>query len=537
MVGNRFRFAILAVVSLACASRSSLPAAGLDDAIDLIQQRQYSHARVKLTRILPSIKDPEERRLALFYKGLAEQNLAETAGDALRTHLYREAAADYEAALAIDAGSGGVLNNLARVYQALDDPRAEATFRQAIALTDHPDRPLYLKNFAAFLLAHGQVAEARRLEREAADLAAENRDARRQLLALHLTADDETFEPYLRQLIDSGAISSAEDTILVALARTDLPREQNTAFLVLLVQALRRDPYDPSTWSESPIAARMQAVASSNTAVAKALNELVELHRRPVRPATAFPWWHEAGGSEGRNEFGQLAARIAKWYAQRRDIDTATEYFRVAVAVGAPNEVSPDAILGLAETLYAKKDVEGMQELARYVEREVIPTIDGSSSRGRTDLYALHRSLGLILDELGACCDYSRPDSSSYQIAAMLRAAASYGRHGDVLLPVEPEIANEFVAGHVRRGDDRSALLARTLVAETYLAQGETQLALNIVQSTPKASLVSADTLLSTRFLRTAEILGVEEAFATDRPFARPPVLLAETSHQRYTSD
>lgn len=504
------------------------PVQSLDAVIDAVARRDFTQAQAEASTVIRLSQSTEQRRQALFYRALAAQNLAEQASNDARRALYLAAATDYETALTFDPRAGGVLNNLARVYAALNDPRAASVFRRACDLQDNPDRALYLKNFAAYELTQGHVEEARRLERAAADLAGGDRDAQQQLIQLHLGAETDSFVPYVQQLIDSGATTAAEDAIIGALDNVHLTLDQASEFAILLSRALVRDKYDPTKWPDLKIAKQIGRIANSNAPVAPAMAEIAMLHARPVVPITRFPWWRDGEPSARRRDaFSRLAHRLGAWYAQSLDFETARWYMQLAVDLVDNQQSRIDYLVDLAEVLYAANDVPSIRQLARQYDAAV-PRVTITTPRDEAmTLYGYHRTMGLILDEFHVGGPQSATDAAPYHLTAMLAAAQRYGRDGDRILPVDPVVVQALTTYLEQQAEPGAVLQARIQAAETYLLQGETTLAMNVVRETSATAIAAADRRAANDFTRISQNLGL-------RPLPSNEPRLAEVNHRWY---
>ncbi len=134
----------------------------------LVQAGQPDQARQRMQQWLTSHDDDHTTRLYYANSLLAEKDFV--ASIAQFAHLHRQM-----------PGQALVLNNLAWLYQQVQDPRALATAEQAYALA--PDNPVVLDTLGALLSGQGQHGRAIGVLKRAAVLGPNNADIRRHLEA------------------------------------------------------------------------------------------------------------------------------------------------------------------------------------------------------------------------------------------------------------------------------------------------------------------------------------------------------------------
>jgi tetratricopeptide (TPR) repeat protein len=454
----------------------------------------------------------EQRVSILFEMGLLRQEQAEESTSAVKEHYLADAIRRYEEALALSSDDGGTLNNLARAYAAVNDPRAEEVFKRLVARDGDRYHSVYLFNYGAFLESHGKKAEAAVMRKRAADADTGDAESQMEILRLYVPRGSSEAMEYLKQVLDKGQAASVYDYIVDAVHLTGLTPDDRERFLIMMTASLARQSYDPGAFLSSNRGKRLLELQSDEN-LSAAIGELVSLHHEPRLTQDAFPWWASAANPARRQVFGKLATRIATWYIQHRNLERAGEYLNLAIDVlGA----DPAVVQTLAQVYAAEHRPDQLAALALKSETRL-------ASANAEDVYAVRREIGMSEANLGQWGDGSVPSSALYQLSRATEIALRFNarnRSGgiDERLPIDAALLGAVEIGWRNAGSSSRAVEVRLAAARDLLDDRSVADATEVVRPLQDRELTTAFIMDDSNRQKFADIirdLGISNDLAS----------------------
>lgn len=451
------------ILLFACSSLHPVRQSGIQKAHVAESHENKAAAYDAFAKALQNNDLSRQRRIGiLFEMGLLRQEQAEETTSPVKERHLADAVRSYEAALALSPGDGGTLNNLARAYAGLNDPRAEAIFKSLITRVDDRYQAVYLFNYGAFLESHGQTAEAAAMRKSAADADTGDAESQMEILRLYIPRGSNEAMEYLKQVLDKGQAASVYDYTVDAVRLPSLSAEDRERFTIMMAASLARQFYDPSAFLDSNRGKRLIDL-QPNPAVGSAIGELIALHQYENLSPDAFSWWTASGDPSRRQVFGKLATRIGTWYAQHGNFDRAKRYLDLAVAIPGSD---PVVVQTLAQIYAAQHRPDYLQALARDTEARLPENAE--------DVYAVRREIGMSQATLGQWGDGSVPSSALYQLRKATEIAFTFNdrnrRAGiDERLPIDATLLTAVETGWRKVGSPSDAVEARLLAARDLL--------------------------------------------------------------------
>jgi tetratricopeptide (TPR) repeat protein len=501
------------VLLFACSSLHPIQQSGIEKANIAASRERKETAYNAYEKALQNKNITQEHRVSiLFEMGLLRQEQAEESTSAVKEHYLADAIRRYEEALALSSDDGGTLNNLARAYAAVNDPRAEEVFKRLVARDGDRYHSVYLFNYGAFLESHGQKAEAAVMRKRAADADTGDAESQMEILRLYVPRGSSEAMAYLKQVLDKGQAASVYDYIVDAVHLTGLTADDRERFLIMMTASLARQSYDPGAFLSSNRGKRLLELQSDEN-LSAAIGELVSLHHEPRLTQDAFPWWASAANPARRQVFGKLATRIATWYIQHRNLERAGEYLNLAIDVlGA----DPAVVQTLAQVYAAEHRPDQLAALARKSETRL-------ASANAEDVYAVRREIGMSEANLGQWGDGSVPSSALYQLSRATEIALRFNarnRSGgiDERLPIDAALLGAVEIGWRNAGASSRAVEARLAAARDLLDDRSVADATEVVRPLQDRELTTAFIMDDSNRQKFADIirdLGISNDLAS----------------------
>jgi len=444
-----------------------------------------------------------EEASALFYLGAAQQ--ARIQSEALPEHERQTARAAaiaaYQESLQVNPASGPALNNLAQLYRAEPEKRADADalLAKAIALGD-PHKGVYLLNRAALKRDAGDMPAALQLAEQAAA------DDRADLEAHQMIVDVALASPstapllaYLKELDDAGLVARALDTAASALQRFPTERAQ---LLTSIAASLGNAAYTawPPSFAKTDAGKSVQQFLGDET-IGVGVRQLFDMLEGPV-PAESLTWWRRGFSTHERVVAGSppaamqgLMRRCAEIYRSRGDLanlQRAESYYRMAIDLSGPGTDS-SAFVALAELLFASGRVD---ELSQLVERYEGPLLE---SKGMAIAQADYRQIFELRLTLGMMYGYlrrwnnpqERYKSAIWMLEHARESAVDYnrGRSPAEQIALPPDAVKMLAAGYAQTGDARKSIAVRLDAAEGYLQTDQRERAAEVLDAGWRSAL------------------------------------------------
>jgi hypothetical protein len=438
----RWRALLLAPI---LASSALVHGANLEKAIEAMQAGQTREAEREFRALAGNASaDPSARKdaaHAYFYLGAMQQAAAE--GQANAAAKLRAGQRYYEAALAIDPGLGGALNNLARTQLALGAPQeALRTIDRAIALKDGRDS-LYLQTRADIAEKAGDAKAASAASLQALLVAPQDEARVERFARQAAAADPGSLVEATDRLLARGESLAAQSIILESLATGTTSR---AALLERLADALAAQRYDPRTFADTPVGAALAKLRADST-LGGPVKELFALHASPVAEPRAYPWWSRGFNPYDRVAKGspaerlqRLASSLARWYRDANapaEIARGVPYAELASELNGES-IEPRAILDLATMYAAAGQRDKLQRLAntrikKLFEGKMAAYHEAQSSGDYRGIYDFHMALGAIYGNLEQWTDANGGEQPTSAIFQLKRARWAAGKINEKL--------------------------------------------------------------------------------------------------------
>ena len=474
--------------------RELLRAGDIDQATTMLQS-----ARVQAA----STGAKGEEASALFYLGAAQQARMQT--EALpeneRQHARTAAIAAYQQSLQANPASGPALNNLAQLYRAEPDKRAEADalLVKAIALDD-AHKGVYLLNRAALKRDDGDLPAALQYAEQAAAGDRANLEAHRMVVDVALaSANAAPLLDYLKELNDAGLVARALETATSALQR--FPGER-ARLLTSIGASLGNASYTawPPGFADTDAGKALRQYLGDET-IGAGVRQLFAMLEGPV-PAESLTWWQRGFSMHERVLAGSPAAvmqsltrRCAEIYRSRGDpanLGRAESYYQMAIDLSGPGTDS-SAFVALAELLF---DGGRTDELAQLVDRYERPLLESKgiaiAQADYRQIYELRLTLGMMYGYLGQWDNpQARYKSSIWMLENAQDSAQSYnyGRPAAQQIGLPPDAVKMLATGYLRTGETRRSVAVRLDAAERYLQTDQPERAREVLDESWRSTL------------------------------------------------
>jgi Tfp pilus assembly protein PilF len=451
----------------------------------------------------------EKRATILFEMGLLRQEQAEE--DQKNSVRYlRKAIEVYELALKISPNDGGTLNNVARAYAAVHDPRAETIFTELIKRTGDRNLAVYLFNYGIYLEARGEIKRASVMRKRAAEADAGDPESQLEILRLYIPRGSREALSYLRPILEKGYASSAYDYLLATLELPHVEPADREQFAISVAKSLALQSYDPAAFLSSNRGKRLSQLQEREPTAAPA-GELVALHRDGDLSPEAFPWWSNPASDARRHAFIDLAARIGTWYVQHNDLERAGRYYDLAVRIPGTHAA---VIQGLTQIYAATGNAKALLQLSLDAERYL-------AAASAPDTYAVHRELGMSLASLGVTGPPHDVGSSLYQLTQTSEIALAFNARNrsagiDERLPIDTALIGTLETGWRSSDTPARAVAVRLVAASDLLGDHDVADAVDILRPVADQDLTiafAAEPQLRDRFAALAMSAGMT-AFA-----------------------
>lgn len=474
------------------AGKLAISARDYERAVDILQQG-LDRAREN--------GDADLQATIVFNLGLAHQQWAESAlrqgNDTLGRDQLTAAEEHYRNVLAMNPASGGVYNNLARLYEQLGrNEAATDAYRRAIALDDER-KPLFLLNFADFLQRQRQHRAAVDYYLQVLEAQPDNDYAHENLVDTYLAVDaaDRTrLIDYLWNTLNDGRELRACGTSLHVLNTAEWEGSgerilsQKIELLTLAVVGLSTLDYAPDSLQETEWALALQSLAEGDPDVGRGALEVLQLYYPTKLSNVSFEWW----AFNAENRFGEpppgrvspldairmLIRSRGAWHQQHQDEDTAIAYYFTSLRIPA-ERTDPSAVLELAKIYFIAGTPERVDAL---LERYSPDLFQGKSASYRTSdwkkTYEYHRSLGIMYSFIGRWGNSSTPTSAIFQLERAREHARRYNSElmGDQpaqRIHVEPQMIDYLARAYEAISAPQSAYRVRLEAAEEYMREGD----------------------------------------------------------------
>jgi tetratricopeptide (TPR) repeat protein len=444
-----------------------------------------------------------EEASALFYIGAAQQ--ARMQSKALPEHerqLARTAAiAAYQESLQANPASGPALNNLAQLYRAEPEKRADADalLTKAIALDDS-HKGVYLLNRAALKRDAGDIPAALQLAEQAAADDRANLEAHQMVVDVALASPSAApLLAYLKELNDAGLVARALDTAASALQQFPAQRAQ---LLTSIAASLGNAAYTawPPGFADSDAGKSVQQFLGDET-IGAGVRQLFDMLEGPV-PAESLSWWERGFSTHQRVAadsapavMQKLMERCAEIYRSRGDpanLRRAESYYRMAIDLSGPGTDS-SAFVALAELLFASGRVD---ELSQLIDRYEEPLLRNKgvaiAQADYRQIYELRLTLGMMYAYLGRWTNPQAPYKSAiWMLEHAQESAAEYnrGRPPTEQIGLPPDAVKMLAMGYAQSGDPNKSIAVRLDAAERYLKTDQHERAAEVLDADWRSAL------------------------------------------------
>ncbi|HXC51433.1 MAG TPA: hypothetical protein VN634_11150 [Candidatus Limnocylindrales bacterium] len=492
----------LALLPTASADQSKMTIA-IEEARTALVRGDWQAAKQALDGIAPGSEDDEKlKSQLLFYSALMEQKRSEDGSldEATRSAARLAAIRSYETFLAANPTSGGVLNNLAQLYQTDPSSRAKAKelLDRAVKLRDGRT-DVYEINRAKLLADQGRPSEALQVSRAIA-LKDQSNEAAHVVTVDLLRNQTGTGElvQYVRDLNNAGFVQRAQET---ALAEIESRRSGREPVLVALVESLANPVVGDSAadFAKGSIAQRLEK-QKEEADIGAGVRELLGLYAKPQDPKS-FLWWRRDFDEHEVSRPGTRAAALLdlsralgdRCNAAGSDMyDCAEAYYRFAIDfTGATAD--PRAFLSLATIL---ANTGRSDELRRISEQYEKALFNGKATaydrRYIPEIYQFHVALGVMYGYLGKWSDPQFPPAGAvWQLKHAEEKASEYNRTAPASQKLElpPQAISLLSEGYLKTGAADDSVKIRVEAAEKYIAKGDKNRAREVLDAGWRTSL------------------------------------------------
>lgn len=454
-----------------------------------LAQNEWKDAKQELKQARADFKQSKDAELRAqygFYSALADHQYAddETVPQAERAKARAAAIAGYKQYLETHPKSGGALNNLAQLY-AQDPAQREwalQLYNQAVELRD-PRASAYELNRAKLQGEMGLNDAALKSSTEV--LKKDRRNSAAQDLSLALlekSGDVEGIARFIRELNDSGAVTTAIDTAIREIERLPAKRE---LVLIALADALANPTLQdlPAVFAGSD-AAKTLAKHVQSPDIGGGVSELLQLYAKPENPRY-YDWWRRDFNDNEKPQGwfrGTTLLNLTRALGDRcrragpESYGCAEGYYKFALEFASPRP-EPNAFLALAQIYGNTGRRDQIAALEKRYEGELFSGKgDAISHQDKRKQYEFHLALGTMYGYLEKWTDPRwAPASAIYQLENAKRVADQYNNAnpGKEKLKFPPQSAEMLSEGYASTGNYDRAARVRIEAAKKAIDSGD----------------------------------------------------------------
>lgn len=420
------------------------------------------------TQALTNTTDSLQVAQVIFYCGLSKQLHAQQITDSRESqHAYKQALEHYYEALAFAPARASILNNVGKVYSALNQPDSSIMyFSKALNNADTTAYKLYQRNIYEMYLKYEQWERASAVLLDLYLSAPDQVNIYRELKTLYLQYDSTQLISLVEHMILDSLYTPATSVTKDVLITSAWDDESLWRLFLLYVVALSHketfnteDFQIPQDWRNLHDSIQRRAV-----------DEFENIVNPSFTDSTNFDWWlqyssifktplqlKESCGSR-KEVFERLVTKLANWHHDWNRLAEAQYYYQKLLSL---TEVQPDPhlIIQYSDVLIGQNDMDKLAEFSNEY-GPILYQLKGEaySKNDLKAIYEYHTALGKIFAYLEKeQTPTSEVTSAEYQLEHALTKASEYNekarQNNDS--QIEPDIATVKLLAQTYRRDNR----------------------------------------------------------------------------------